>query len=315
MGLVGIDIGFGDVKAVGENGAKLKFPTAVSYSQDGVCELGELTRERECHYAGRKYLVGAEALSTAFSTRSFDFLKRYAPLLAYEAVSRIRSSVSRISVGLPLAYYDKESKASLISSLRKIDVNRDTLELNVDVFPQGIGALLDYRLDSNGEEKKGTAIDGLVIDIGFNTVDIVAFENGSAVKADSGMMERAGISRIAQSLANSLQKETTINLTEQEAKEALLRKKISVYGFEKDLSELARHVVEDYVDWLLSAISSRWEDRIQRAQALILAGGGAYYIKPYIPAKYRDVLFVPDDPEFANARGFLKAIKTASRAV
>jgi len=79
------------------------------------------------------------------------------------------------------------------------------------------------------------------------------------------------------------------------------------------LSEIIRKVVEDYADWLMSVVTSRWEDRVQRADRLILAGGGAYYLKPYIPAKYRKVLFVPDEPEFSNARGFFKALKAAAR--
>jgi len=177
----------------------------------------------------------------------------------------------------------------------------------------GFGALFDYRLGNDGEERDRTAINGLVIDVGFNTVDVIAFENGSAIKADSGMLERAGISRPSQELARVLQAETTINLTEQEAKEALSRGKLSVYGYEKDLSEIIRTVIEDYADWLMSVITSRWEDRVQRADRLIFAGGGAYYLKPYIPAKYRKVLFVPDEPEYSNARGFFKALKALVR--
>lgn len=312
--MLGLDIGFGDVKAVGGNGLKIKMPTAVAYAGEGALDLDKFSPgHKEYTYSGRKYLIGEVAVSRAFSTRSFDFLRRYAPLLAYKAIEELPDPPSSVAIGLPLGYYTSGHEKDFATAMRKIDVDGRTLELDVEVYPQGLGALFDYRLDENGDEREGTDINGLVIDVGFSTVDVIAFENGSAVKADSGMLERAGISRPAQELARVLQAETTINLTEQEAKDALMKGRLSVYGYEKDLSELIRKVVEDYADWLMSVIMSRWEDRVQRADRLILAGGGAYYLKPYIPAKYRKVLFVPDEPEYSNARGFFKALKAAAR--
>jgi len=315
MELLGLDIGFGDVKAVCDR-MKTKIPTAVAYAEEGICDLNEFSQDYEEYlFDGRKYIVGETAISRAFSTRSFDFLKRYAPLLAYKMIKDMPRQVTSVAVGLPLAYFTRQNKTDFISAMRRINVDNETLEINVKVFPQGVGALLDYRLNNEGEESKGTDHNGLVIDVGFNTVDVVAFENGAAVKSDSGMLERAGISKPAQDLARILQKETTINLTEQEAKDVLLNGGLSVYGHDKDLSEVIRRVVENYVEWLLSVITSRWEDRLQRADKLILAGGGAYYLRPHLPSRYRKLLYIPDEPEFANARGFLKASKAAVRTV
>lgn len=312
--LLGLDIGFGDVKAVGENDVKIKIPTAVAYAGEDALDLDKFSpSHREYVYSGRKYVIGEAAVSRAFSTRSFDFLKRYAPLLAYMAIEELPSSPTSMAIGLPLGYYTSGHEKDFASAMRKIVVDGRALEMDVEVYPQGLGAFFDYCLDENGDEREGTDISGLVINVGFNTVDVIAFENGSAIKADSGMIERAGISRPAQELARVLQAETTINLTEQEAKNALMKGRLSVYGYEKDLTENIRKVVEDYADWLMSVITSRWEDRVQRADRLILAGGGAYYLKTYIPAKYRRLLFVPEEPEFSNARGFFKAQKASAR--
>lgn len=322
--MIGLDIGFGDVKAVspspgGENEAKIKFPTSVSYAPSGPVDLpgsGNGWSERE--YQGRRYVVGS-GLASSFSTRSWDFYERYAPLLAWEAVRGrlgLDSPRLRAAVGLPLAWYTPGNRGLLTRRLRRIEVSGggSPLELDVEVYPQGAGALFDYRLGDDGRERPGTDVSGLVIDVGFNTVDVVAFEDGAAVKADSGMLERAGMSRPAGELARILQAETTINLSEQEGKEVLARGVLSVYGHEKDLSETSRRVVEDYASWLMSVVSSRWEDRVQRAAVLILAGGGARYLAEYAPSRYRDLLYTPEEPEFANARGFLKALTASSGA-
>ncbi len=313
MEFLGLDIGFGDVKAVCD-GVKIKIPTAVAYAEESACELGAFSQDYEEYlFANRKYIVGESAMSKAFSTRSYDFLKRYAPLLTYKVIKGLPKKVTSLATGLPLAYFTQTHKADFMTAMKRITVDSETMELDVAVFPQGVGALLDYRLNDKGEANEGTAHSGLVIDIGFNTVDVVAFKNGSAMKPDSGMLERAGISKPAQDLARILQKETTINLTEQEAKDVLLNGGLSVYGHDKDLSEIIRRAIENYVEWLLSVITSRWEDRLQRADKLILAGGGAYYLESHLPSKYRKLLYISDEPEFANARGFLKASKAASK--
>lgn len=309
--LLGLDIGFGDVKGVfgDKSSQRLKFPTAVCYSKNGIGDLGEFTSGHEEYvFSGKKYLLGEHALIGAFSTKSMDFLRKYAPLFAYKAARETGKHVSHIAVGLPIAYYDEKNKFLLKNRLRRLEVNGEACEFYVSIYPQGMGILADYRFGFDGTEIHGTNLDGLVLDIGFNTLDVLAFENGSAVKADMGTLERGGISVITQELAQKLQSETTINLSEQEAKDVLLKGSLTVYGYEKDVTELIRSLVEDYVEWLLAYISSRWEERIKRADKLILAGGGAYYLKGYIPEKYQRLIHVPEEPEYSNARGFYKIL-------
>ncbi len=305
---IGLDIGFGDVKVVSEDGRTISFPSAIKYLNKGI-DLGAFSKEEKYSFDGRNYLVGEEALLGAFSTQSIDFLTRYAPLLAFKAVEQIGEKVSNIGTGLPLAYYTPQYIAPLIKSLETIQVNDRKETFRVSVFPQGLGVLLDFLLSEEGTETGSTAVNMIVLDIGFNTVDVVAVNKGSASKEESGMLERAGISKITQALAQRLRIEMKINLSEQEAKDLLLKGEISLYGHVSDLSEVIRSITEDYIEWLLNAVLSRWEERIQRAKMILLAGGGAYYLENHIPEKYHSLIHIPKKPEFANARGFLKALK------
>lgn len=306
--LLGLDIGFGDIKGVYAEGV-FRMPTAVAHAKSGLLELGEFAgSEEEFVFGGKAYHLGEKALEKALSTRSFDFLKKYAPLLAYKAVKDSGRKVSRLAVGLPLAWYTPQNRKFFTSALKKFEVNGETISLEqVDVYPQGVGILMDYRFGLDGKEQPGTTIDGLVVDIGFNTVDVVAFSNGSAVRSDSAMFERAGVSRIAQDLIQALQAECGINLSEQEAKKALLEGKTRVYGAEKDLAVTIEAIAEDYVEWLLDLLASRWEDKLQRSGKLIIAGGGAHFLARAVPQRYAAIVHVPGMPEFANARGFYKA--------
>lgn len=42
---------------------------------------------------------------------------------------------------------------------------------------------------------------------------------------------------------------------------------------------------------------------------IIIGGGGAYYIRDFIPKRLRNMVEVVEEPEFANARGFYKFLR------
>lgn len=313
--IAGLDIGFGDVKVVTDDGRKMKFPTAVTKAEEGIGDFAG--NEEEYLFDGKKYILGDKALFRSYSTCNFEFLKKYSPLLAFKAVREMNGAgedVPRIGVGLPINYFTEINKQLVTQALSKVMINGQFVEFLPTIFPQGVGVLLDYRLDDDGNEIPGTAVDGMVIDIGFNTVDVVAFAKGTAIKADSNMLEREGISKIAQNLAKTIQRETTINLSEQEAKKVLLEGKMEIYATEKDFSQQIRDITDEYVEGLINHIQSKWEDRIQRSKVLIFAGGGAYLVRGSVPERYRKLIRVPEDAEYANARGFLKALKVHAHA-
>ncbi len=304
----GADIGFGDFKGIinDTEGIKIKFPTAVAYARKSITDIGEASETYT--YLGREYLVGQEAIFNAFSTRSLEFLLKYAPLLLYKAFKDIEG-ITHIAIGLPVGFYTAENREAFSKALRSFEVNGDKKRFHVEVFPQGVGILIDYRYDHNGQEIKDTDTDGVIVDLGHFTIDVVPFERGVAVRDGSGMLEGEGISKACDELAAHIQAETKVRLNEQETRDVFLKGKLPIYGKERDFSTVIRNIVEGYIEEVLHAISSRWERRIQRANKLIIAGGGAYYLKEYIPLRYKDLIHIPDDPEFANARGFLKGLK------
>lgn len=312
---LGLDVGYGDVKVVYQYEGRFsmrKFPTAVAYAERGVGELSEFAEEEEYEYRGRRYFVGERAMFGAFSTRSFEFMKRYSPLFVFKTVKDLQEktgeTVTDIALGLPLSHYTEANIKDLTPSLERIAVGQTVQELQVRFYPQGLGVLADYRLSEEGSVNRQTDEDLLIIDIGFNTVDVVVAEQGKIIKGDSETLERYGVAKIALALTKEVKSQMQIDLSEQEAKDVLCRGKIRLYGAERDLTELIREAAENYADWLMQEVRSKWVARIQRAERIIVAGGGAYYLKDHIPAEYRSITDIPDHPEYANARGFLKAL-------
>jgi actin-like ATPase involved in cell morphogenesis len=313
--MIGIDVGYGDVKAVYiENGELkyLKLPTAVAYAPINSIDVAEETGDRYS-FQGREYIVGESARFGAFSTRSFDFLKRYSPLFIHHTLKKLQLEPKHIATGLPLGLFSK--KDEFIKELTTAQVDGRAIGSEFSLFPQAVGVLLDYRMNEKGKVKVGTEKNGIVLDIGFNTIDVLCFEKGTAIKSDAKTLDKSGISKIVLELSEFISKEKGIQLSDQEAKDIFLAGRMNVYGNIIDLTEAVRNITEMYFDEVLHNIRSLWEKRLQRADVLLLAGGGAVAIGRYIPSEYAKIVTVPEKPEFANARGYLKALTAKHMAL
>lgn len=335
---LGLDIGFGDVKIVAAfptDGSEppegqrhhgrlfTKFPTAIASAKEGIIgDLGEA--EEEYLFNGRKYLVGPPALQCReiFSTRDITFLITYAPLLVYRAIEHLSEKRAiplvdllngkiRLCLGVPLAYFH-ERRTELLKALEdcRVSGNRITFE-SVDIRAQGQGILFDYMLDDSGIPLPARLnFNILIVDIGFNTVDILGVIQGRPSREWSDMLEGGGIVRISGEIQSHLTKNFGFSLPEQAVKDVLQKESISLYGVEKDLSDIIRTVSQGYADWLLQEISSRWDGFLKRADRMIVAGGGALYVRHHFLEKYpKGFLHLPERPEYANAFGFYKYLR------
>jgi len=306
--MIGIDVGYGDVKAVYMDGGELKYfklPTAVAYAPMNTIDIAEISEERYS-FQGREYIVGESARFGAFSTRSFDFLKKYTPLFIHHTLKVLRYEPSYVATGLPLGLFNR--KDEMTKELTTAQVDGNTIKAEFSMFPQAVGILLDYRMDDAGKVKADTAKNGIVLDIGFNTIDVLCFEKGTAIRSDAKTLDKFGISKIVLELVELINREHGIQLSDQEAKDVFLAGQMNVYGSRIDLTEAIRNITEMYFDEVMHNIRSLWDKRLQRADLLLLAGGGAVTIAKYVPSEYAKIVKVPERSEFANARGYLKAL-------
>ena len=345
---LGLDLGFGDVKLVagldsGRSESAInpadtrekhrqkilrKFPTAVAYAKDGIIgNLGD--NERTYSFNGRKYIIGDSALQCrdVFSTRDINFLMTFSPLLSFAAVERLdrddakylevlQSCKKSVCLGVPLAYFHSK-RSSLAEAVKVCHVSGVLINFaQVEIRAQGQGILFDFMFDENGRAiERRLNMNILIVDIGFNTVDILGVVNGSSNREWSGMIERGGISRICQQVGDYLQREFSFDLPEQSLKDVVMKREVSLYGAVKDLSGIIREAQEEYSDWLMQEVRSRWDGFLQKADRLIIAGGGAYYVRDDFTATYpKDFLFIPEKPEYSNAMGFYKYLEAKNHA-
>ena len=109
-----------------------------------------------------------------------------------------------------------------------------------------------------------------------------------------------------------VREKTTVLLTEQQAKDVLVNGGLDVYGKRFDLTNDIAILANDYSRWFFTEVMSRREDHVKQFKKVILAGGGAHIVAPYMPRQIQNI-WTPAEPEFDNARGFLKLLHAGQR--
>ena len=329
--LVGIDIGFGDVKvmATGPNGTgelkteHLKFPSAIAKAKRQRIR-GLKNAFNQYGFNNQQYLVGNEALFSerVISSRDISFLLEYAPLFVFKIMEELSvifkqrlphmlQAPKKLCIGLPLAYYFSKKK-ELTNRIRKFNISETAVDFEdteIDVLPQGQGIQFDFLINNGTISGIWREKTYAVLDIGYNTVDVLAVSKGNADPQTSDMTRGAGICRICKDLKKEL-KAKDIELSDQLVKKALIEKKVFFCGEIIRLEEIIEELAADYAESLFNDLTSDFGDFLSKIEKLIIAGGGSYYVKDYFVEKYKNrFVYVPGKAEFSNARGCMKFLE------
>jgi hypothetical protein len=201
---------------------------------------------------------------------------------------------------LSLADY-KAHKNPLKSSCSKFLINEKYFENEILVVPQGVG--IWYYCD----QPKNAAI----IDIGFNTIDVLVVEDSRlSVDKSFGLVDK-GTVILASDVAKIFYTKYNDQINKYLANEILLNHgKIKYERKEYDLSEDIAKLRANYTEKVLADVfdNTDFKGLLKSIDTLIVAGGGAYYLdKSFIE---KEGIFVPDKPEYANVLGFIKYAKS-----
>ena len=293
---IAIDIGYGDIKCK-VNNKLFKFDTAVCYAKNLYTDVGDVDIYT---FEGKKYLIGEDALSEAFTTRDYLFLEKYAPLFIYKALEiakvNIKNDINLIT-GLSLVDW-KSRKEQFAKRISQFYINNKEINLNIHLVPQGKG-IYNYCVEKNPNNKK---IKLVIDDIGYNTHDRLVFNNGLPISQES-YATNTGVNKIVTEIQTILSSEYNIDFSEQEIKKMLLTKSITIGGKKKDISFIIKEEIEKYFEFYMNEARSKKKGLLSRADKIIISGGGAYYLEQL--SFPENVEFVNDDPyEYLNVLGY-----------
>lgn len=175
------------------------------------------------------------------------------------------------------------------------------------VLPQGAGAYYDYILNPDGStnaEHIDLAMENiLVLDPGGKTFNGCILE-GSSFSQDSFTVYQ-GIHQVQTELRKLILKEHRYNVPPYEIDDVLRNSVLTLGGIDKDVEELCTKAIEQVFPTVMDELSLYVPD-FRRFSAILLCGGGANVYFEYIKEAAGIPVFIMEDPEFANANGYLK---------
>jgi plasmid segregation protein ParM len=222
-----------------------------------------------------------------------------------------------IATGLPLAKfyiggkpnsaYIAEKKASLLKPVVAIDGQPTANVVAHDVFPEGLAAWVDYAV-ADGKMRVTAKETVGVIDIGGRTTDCAVVLEDRRIDHPRCGSAMAGALDVVAEIATKL----STRLNGAAISEALVDKALragvrtlSVRGKTVDFSDLLETALTQTLGKVKQEVSRRFGGA-EDLERIILVGGGAYLFQAALLKDFPDQLYVPEQPEFANARGFAK---------
>ncbi len=296
---LGIDIGFGLTKAC-DGRRKISFPSLVAQDNSALgWDLG--SRPRSYALDGTRYLAGNDAPG-GMTFKDTDTIIAFSPVIIRKALDllRIRDSGS-VDLGLGLPIKDWHARKAEL----KARVAEHISFRSVLVFPQGVGAYAALR---------GSLSDNaVVLDIGFNTLDVAVISGGKVVPGECDCLPNSGISRVLLQLRRHLEREHGMAVGHEALIEVLGRKSITVLGREVDLRGVIGRLMDAYAEEVLGRFLADHYQRLLSVGSIVLTGGGARFVKLKNP-RYRSTVFRGfRDPEFTNAEGFRTIVVEKTR--
>jgi len=273
---VGLDLGFGWCKVCTSEGNCFKFPSWLAYHpSDAISELDTVTVDAVEYVVGEDVKFERQKITISEINdliSYFNVFKKYALQKA-----GIKEDGVQIITGLPPIHKDKAGKLE---------------KQGVTVLPQGVGIYLDVKDNIKSDEM-------LILDIGFNTVDYILVSNG--IKKKGNTIEKQGVERMVEMFRSQIDISFVKQFPLQRVME-LFEKGYGVFeGEHIDLSHIKKRSIDEYNEILKTRLKSEIGNLINEIESIVLAGGGAYYIKDI-----RKDVYIPDAPEFSQARGYTK---------
>lgn len=326
---MGLDIGYGAVKAVAELYEPIIFPSVWGKAREIPAETGfdpadypgdTLTDDSGTWFIGNlankqlgeveiSYLQGRGANEAEIGNAARVRLAKAAIGKLFAGKRGGDVVHLRIATGLPVDHLDGSAdlKAALLGQhLIKTDQAEFVANVSeVMVMPQPYGTIYANSLTSTGEINPcHTAMRTGVIDVGTYSIDYTVDDDGEYIDSESGSAF-GGVFLAREELTAKIAKLAKGNKPKPGmVSEALLTKCIKIQGKTIDYSREVEAAYDNVRRACLDKLTQLW-GAAAFIDVIYLSGGGASIVeKTLLDAGYSQVVKV-ENPQTANARGYL----------
>ena len=319
---IGIDVGFGAVKAFCLNGqaqSSVTFPSVLGQAQElGTITLGlggRRARATRLVYDGVEYYTGEEAIEYSRTQASRQDRLRIGSteerVLMLAALARLNVSEAFIVTGLPVLWFEdnRQVRRSWQSehcftwgkAERAIKIHK------VLVRPQPWGGFYSWALGNDGraiigEEEMLRSY--ALLDVGWNTTDLNAIVGLKPAPRWSGG-EQIGMRQVAQIIGDWLSRQFKLEMTLHEIDQALRIGHTHIYGTRIELADITRSATEAVAEQIVTKATNLWGNGERFGRVFIL-GGEAVVLGRALKSAFPANGELLDSPALANAYGFAK---------
>ncbi len=322
---IGLDLGYGLTKAIADNGRQVCFESRVAPAEfirfqadigaqvktngltlhdpeEGPLFVGELASKQ-----GRPGAIRSprdrNRVTDPITTHLAD--AAFAMLLPGIEQARVR-----LVTGLPVSFYrDAFQLSQHLQGTHQVLLDGRSLAVEVEdvlVVPQPFGALLTLILDERGMMLTSALdlIEGRVgvLDIGTFTTDLILVESLEYIEARSSSIE-VGVSTAIEMIRKVLLDDYRVSYEQHELEQAMRRGWLVIDGKKHPLNGLASERLDPIARSIEAQARTLWN--VSTLNAMVLAGGGALALKPWLEPRLPQAIYAPN-AAMANAAGFLR---------
>jgi plasmid segregation protein ParM len=311
---IGLDVGYSATKAVAGN-RRVTFPSVVGtpdkarFSLNGNAtsivlvepdhvQVGEgaIAQSRFLHRReDRKWISGDEWYSLF--------------LAALTGLTTAKRAELHVVTGLPVAYYDDRAavRDRLLGDHKAQREGRHSQTLQVSeckVIPQPFGALLAVCLDDKGRIVDRDLAMGAVgvVDVGGKTTNLLSVNRLAEIGRETASAN-TGAWDAVRGLRQWLDANCPdLELRDHQIIDAIIAREVRYYGEPVNLAQAVDAILEPLAEEVLAEATQLWNGAAA-LDAILVSGGGALLLGPYIKAHFHHAQVI-EDPVFANALGF-----------
>ncbi len=324
--ILALDIGYGYTKATA-GGATVNFPSVVGLPEEikyqgGILHnrVATVSTVQNIHLKcnGSELFVGDLALTQSRDPWSPQKRERVSSdtmlALALAAMSELDISGDiNLVTGLPVDWYpDRQMLIDRLQGEHKLErVGREPTTINVRgiiVVPQPFGSIYSKLLSNEAKMLDHDLLTQRVgvIDVGMHTTDFVRADppNLLYIEAGSGSIESA-MGSVYEQLAEVVKNKYRTALSIHEADKVVQVGKIAVFTEKHSIAPILEPILQAVGNRIASAIPNSWGENARKINPLLITGGGASSIGPYLAEDYPHLKII-ENSALANVRGYLR---------
>lgn len=180
------------------------------------------------------------------------------------------------------------------------------------IYMESVAAAIDYLLaDEDGTPRNKIKGGIAIVDIGGNTTDISVMESVNRINRQRSGSEKIGVIDVRNDLREALQEKYKLEkVGESLLDQAIRDNTITLFGETENVAEEVAAAKRNTTKKIISRVEEKVGDAAD-LDKVIFVGGGAAALHDVI-STYKHG-YVPEHPEFANARGMLKHMTWANK--